>query len=92
MNKNDMITRIAEENSMSKALATGALNTVLTGIVDTLQNGEVAAFQDFGSFKCQTSKARSGRNPRTGETIQIPESVKVKFTPGRGLKESVNKV
>jgi nucleoid DNA-binding protein len=90
MNKKDLITIISERADITKVQATAALAATFNSITDALAKDDVVAIQDFGSFKCATAKARTGRNPRTGETIQIPEATRVKFTSGKGLKEAVN--
>jgi len=92
MNKKDLIDLITENAGVSKTQATTALAVTFNFMTRAIAAGETVAIQDFGSFKSVTAKARVGRNPRTGETIQIPEATRVKFTPGKGLKEAVNNV
>ena len=92
MNKNDLIDFIAGKVSgdVSKTLITQIVDLAFEGIGGTLKQGGEARFVGFGTFKVSQRKATTGRNPRTGETIQIEASNRVKFTPGKELKEAVN--
>ena len=91
MTKAELVDKIfMKANLQSKAQAEKALETVLEGIKDALANGESVAFTGFGTFKVSTRTARKGRNPRTGEELDIPESKVVKFTPGKALKDAIN--
>jgi DNA-binding protein HU-beta len=78
MKKADIISHMAEEAGITKAQAEKAM--------DGLQDGGKVAFMGFGTFSVAERKARAGRNPKTGEVIQIPESRTVKFTPSEKLK------
>ncbi|HKK78435.1 MAG TPA: HU family DNA-binding protein [Phaeodactylibacter sp.] len=90
MNKGDLINKIAESANLSKAQATDALNAVLDGITDSLKDGDKVTLIGFGTFSLSHRKARSGRNPQTGETIQIAAKNVVKFKPGKEITEAVN--
>lgn len=92
MNKSDLIDFIASKASaeVSKTLITEIVELAFDGIELTLKKGEEARFAGFGTFKTGRSKARTGRNPRTGEAIKIEASNRVKFTAGKELKEAVN--
>ncbi|NBC07922.1 MAG: DNA-binding protein HU [Bacteroidetes bacterium] len=90
MNKGDLINNIAESANLSKAQATDALNAVLDGITDSLKDGDKVTLIGFGTFSLSHRKARSGRNPQTGETIQIAAKNVVKFKPGKEITEAVN--
>lgn len=92
MNKNDLIDFIAEKSSaeVSKALITEIVDLAFQGIGEELKKGGEARFVGFGTFKVSHRKATTGRNPRTGETIKIAAANRVKFTPGKELKEAVN--
>lgn len=91
MNKNDLIDFIAgKKTEVSKALITEILDLAFEGIGDELKKGGEARFVGFGTFKVSRRKATTGRNPRTGETIKIEAANRVKFTPGKELKEAVN--
>lgn len=90
MNKGDLINKIAEGADISKAQATDALNAVLDNIGEALKEGEKVTLIGFGTFSISERKARTGRNPQTGETIQIAAKNVVKFKPGKELSDSVN--
>jgi DNA-binding protein HU-beta len=93
MNKNDLIDYIAKtcKAEVSKALVTEIVDLVFEGIESELKNGGEARFVGFGTFKTSRRAASTGRNPRTGATIAIPASTRVKFTAGKELKAAVNK-
>ncbi len=90
MNKGDLISKVAEGAGVSKAQAEDALNAVLEGIGGALQAGDAVTLVGFGTFSINRRDARSGRNPQTGETIQIAAKNVIKFKPGKKLTESVN--
>jgi len=90
MNKNDLIAKVADLTDMSKAEATKAVDTVFDVIVDTLKSGDEVRLVGFGTFSVSSRAASMGRNPRTGEPMQIPASMQPKFKAGKGLKEAVN--
>ena len=90
MNKTDLIDRIAEKADISKASAGRALDALVDAIKTSLKEGDPVTLVGFGTFVVSRRASRSGRNPRTGETIEI-ESAKVpKFRPGKGLKDAIN--
>lgn len=90
MNKGDLINKIAEKADISKAQATDALNAVLDNINDALKDGDKVTLIGFGTFSVSERAARTGRNPQTGETIEIAAKKVVKFKPGKELSDSVN--
>ena len=90
MNKGDLINRVAENANLSKSQATEAVNCVLDCIGDTLKDGSKVSLVGFGTFSTSERAAREGRNPKTGEKIQIAAKTVVKFKPGKELAESVN--
>lgn len=90
MNKNELIDLIAAEADLSKASAGRALDAVIGGITAELAKGETVALVGFGTFAVKPRAAREGRNPRTGETIQIAASNTPNFKPGKALKDAVN--
>lgn len=92
MNKNDLIDFISTKTNgdVSKMLITEILDLAFEGIGAELKNGGEVRFVGFGTFKVSHRAASTGRNPRTGESIQIEASNRVKFTPGKELKEAVN--
>ena len=90
MNKTDLINSVAEQSELSKGDATKAVESVITAVTNALRGGDQVALVGFGTFSVRDRKARVGRNPRTGETIQIPASRNPVFKAGKGLKEAVN--
>ena len=90
MNKNDLISSVAADSGLSKADATKAVDAVFDSIEKSLKGGNEVRLVGFGTFSVADRKASTGRNPRTGETIQIPASKQPKFKAGKGLKEAVN--
>ena len=90
MNKNEFIDRVADMSNMSKADATRAVDAVFDAITSALKKGDDVRLVGFGTFSASKRKAREGRNPRTGETIQIPASTQPKFSAGKGLKDALN--
>ena len=90
MNKNDMISQVAEDAGLSKADATKAVDAVFDSISGVLSKGGEVRLVGFGTFSVAHRKATTGRNPRTGEAIQIAASKQPKFKAGKGLKDAVN--
>lgn len=90
MNKSEMIDMVAEAADISKAAAGRAVDAVFEGISSTLKSGDSVTLVGFGTFSVSDRAARSGRNPRTGETIQIKASKMPKFKAGKALKDAVN--
>ena len=90
MNKNDLIDAVAERTSLAKSDAARAVEAVLGAITDTLQKGDAVTLSGFGTFAVKTRAARTGRNPRTGEVIQIAVSKVPGFKAGKGLKDAVS--
>lgn len=90
MNKNDLIAAVADSTGMSKGDATSAVDSVFDTITDSLKRGDEVRLVNFGTFSVSRRAASEGRNPRTGERIQIPASNQAKFKAGKGLKTSLN--
>jgi DNA-binding protein HU-beta len=91
VNKNELVASVADSASMSKADAGKAVEAVFDSITNSLQGGNEVRLVGFGTFSIADRRASQGRNPRTGEKIQIPASKQPKFKAGKGLKESVNR-
>ena len=89
MNKAELIDSVASATDMSNAEAGRALDAVLDGIAGALSSGDQVALVGFGTFLVRERAARMGRNPQTGETIQIAASKGVGFKPGKALKDSL---
>ena len=81
---------VAEAADISKAAAGRAVDAVFEGISSSLKSGDTVTLVGFGTFSVSSRAARSGRNPRTGETIQIKASKMPKFKAGKALKDAVN--
>ena len=90
MNKNEFIDKVADMADMTKADAARAVDAVFDAITEALQKGDDVRLVGFGTFSASKRAAREGRNPRTGETIQIAASIQPKFSAGKGLKEALN--
>jgi DNA-binding protein HU-beta len=90
MNKADLIDAVADSADLSKADATRAVDAVLDSITSALKQGNSVSLVGFGTFSVKHRAARTGRNPRTGETIQISASNVPGFKAGKGLKDAVN--
>ena len=89
MNKGELIDQMASDADISKAQATEALNSLMTSVKKTLKKGNKVTLVGFGTFSVTKRAARTGRNPRTGETIKIKAKKVVKFKPGKELAEYV---
>ncbi len=89
--KLDLITLASEKAEISKVKADKALDAILEGIQNSLKRGNKVTLVGFGTFMVTKRAARVGRNPKTGETINIPASKIPKFKPGKDLKNTVKK-
>ena len=90
MNKGDLINKVAEDANMTKNQATEVLNCVFESITETLKDGNKVSLVGFGTFTLNERKARTGRNPQTGASIEIPSKNVIKFKPGKDLADRVN--
>ncbi|WP_075214575.1 HU family DNA-binding protein [Mongoliimonas terrestris] len=90
MNKNDLVSQVADKASLTKAQAGEAVDAVFDVISGALKAGDEVRIVGFGNFVVTERAATEGRNPQTGETIQIPASKQPKFRAGKGLKDAVN--
>ena len=90
MNKNDLVAAVATGTGLSKTDATKAVDEVFDQITSGLKRGDDVRLVGFGTFLVTKRAASQGRNPRTGEPLNIPASKRPKFTPGKGLKDAVN--
>lgn len=89
MVKADLIAKVASKAGMTKASAENALNSFIASVEEVLASQGKLTLTGFGTFEVQERKARTGRNPRTGQEIKIPASKVVKFRPGKLLKDSI---
>lgn len=90
MNKSDLVTAIAEKTDLSKTAAAAALDATIEAIQTALAAGDQVSLVGFGTFNVRERAARDGRNPRTGESIQIPSSKNAAFKAGKVLKDKLN--
>ncbi|WP_205481649.1 HU family DNA-binding protein [Sphingomonas arenae] len=89
MNKQDLITQVADRAGLNRNDAARAVETMLETITLALKRGDEVRLVGFGNFSVTRRKASVGRNPRTGEPLQIESSAQPKFRPGKVLKEAV---
>ncbi len=90
MTKADLIDSVASKTELPKPKAEEIVNGFFDDIIAALKNGDKVNISGFGTFSVSQRKARTGRNPKTGETIQIASSRAAKFKAGKTLKESLN--
>ena len=90
MNKSELIERMASDADISKAAAERALESFTTSVQSTLKKGGTVTLVGFGSWSVTKRAARTGRNPKTGESIKIKARKAPKFTPGKAFKDALN--
>lgn len=90
MTKNELIAAVADRARIDRNAAANAVEATFDLIVQALKQGDEVKLIGFGTFGVSERKAREGRNPRTGETVQIAASRAPRFTAGKGLKDAVN--
>ena len=90
MNKSDLIDAVASEADVSKAEAARVVDALIDSITRALKKGDTVTLVGFGTFQVRERAARSGRNPKTGETIKIGASKNPAFKAGKALKDAVN--
>ena len=90
MNKSELVDAIADSAGLSKADAGRALDSVVQTVTNALKKGDTVSLVGFGTFSVRARAARTGRNPRTGETIQIKAAKNPAFKAGKALKDAVN--
>lgn len=91
MNKSELVEAIANGSGVTKADANRVLDTFMLTVTDALKSGDQVVLPGFGSFSTGNRSARTGRNPQTGQTIQIKASRVAKFKAGKSLKEAVQR-
>ncbi|MGC4376283.1 HU family DNA-binding protein [Fictibacillus sp. Mic-4] len=89
MNKTDLVNAVAEQTELSKKDASKAVDAVFEAITETLKEGNKVQLIGFGNFEVRERAARKGRNPQTGEEIEIAASKVPAFKPGKALKDAV---
>ena len=90
MNRNELVDAVSSKTDMKKSEASKAVDAVFDAIADALKGGDEVRLVGFGTFSVASRAASQGRNPRTGEKIQIAASKQAKFKPGKGLRDSLN--
>ena len=90
INKTDLAAKLAETLDISKTTAAKAVSALVALMTDTLIEGEQIRIADFGTFEIRERSARTGRNPKTGEAVEIPACKAVGFKASKKLKEAVN--
>jgi DNA-binding protein HU-beta len=90
MNKNDLISAVADSSGLSRSDAAKGVEGVFDALTGALKKGDDVRLIGFGTFSIARRKASTGRNPRTGEAMQIKASNQPKFKAGKGLKDAVN--
>lgn len=90
MNKAELVAQVAKESDLSKDAAEKAVDATFNNIEKALKDGDTVRIVGFGNFQVAQRKASTGRNPRTGETVNIPASRVPKFRAGKALKEACN--
>ncbi len=91
MKKSELVAQLADQNDLTKRQAEKVIDDFLDLIKDELAKGEKVVLSGFGTFEVRTRVARSGRNPRTGEEINVPQQKTPAFKVGKLLKDAVNK-
>lgn len=91
MNKNEIIDAMAQAADISKNAATRALDAFIDAVTASLSSGKDVVLVGFGSFTTSKRAARTGRNPQTGEMMNIPAAIVARFRAGKKLKDAVNK-
>ncbi|MCL5784966.1 MAG: HU family DNA-binding protein [Patescibacteria group bacterium] len=89
MTKNELIEKVAKKSSLTKRAANDAVNSTFNLIRDSLNRGEKVVISGFGTFLIRSRAARRGRNPQTGQAIQIPRKKTPGFTAGKTLKRQI---
>ena len=90
MNRNELVDAVSNKTDMKKSEASKAVDAIFDAIADALKGGDEVRLVGFGTFSVASRAASEGRNPRTGEKIQIAASKQAKFKPGKGLRDSLN--
>ncbi|MEA1964168.1 MAG: HU family DNA-binding protein [Candidatus Aerophobetes bacterium] len=89
MNKAELIDKVSSKAGLTKKDAGNVIDGMMGTIINTLSKGEKVTLVGFGTFQVMNRKARRGRNPQTGEELQIPAKKVPKFVPGKGLREKM---
>ena len=91
MNKGELIAAIAKDAEITKSEAAAAVDSLVNHVEKSLKKGDKVTLVGFGSFSVSRRAGRTGRNPKTGAPIKIPAKKVAKFTPGKALKDAINR-
>ncbi len=91
MNKQDLVMQIANKEELTQKKSDEIISTICETVMKTLSKGQKVTLAGFGTFAARKRKERKGRNPKTGEEIQIPSSIVPKFSAGKGFKSTVSR-
>ncbi len=91
MTKAELVDEVARVVQLTKKQAESIVNIVFDSIVESLRSGQKIELRGFGSFRLRSRKSRTGRNPKTGEKVEVPSKKIPYFKPGKELKELINK-
>jgi len=91
MNKNELIAAVAEKASLTKKDAAAAVDAMIASITEALANNDKVQLVGFGTFEVKERAARTAKNPRTGETVEVPAAKVPSFKAGKALKDTVSK-
>lgn len=91
MTKADLVEELVKVSKISKKHAETIVNTVFSSITDALQRDDKIELRGFGSFRVRKRRSRQGRNPRSGDRVEVPEKRIPYFKPGKELKELINR-
>ncbi len=89
MGKKEIVAKMAKDSGITLHQAQKAFQSLLDSIKDSLRNGNKVNLSGFGSFELRTREARRGRNPKTGQAIEVPRRKRIKFNPSRMFKSSL---
>lgn len=90
MNKNDLVEKVAEASDVAKTQAARSIDVVIGAIQEAIAKGDKVTLPGFGSFDSRVRKARTARNPRTGDTVKVAQTTVPVFRAGAGFKEIVS--
>jgi len=91
MNQTELIQKVADEANLTKTQTKDAVRALLKTIMQVVADGSKVTLVGFGSFEPKVRSAREGRNPKTGDTVQIPAATVPSFSAGKTFREAVNK-
>ena len=91
MNKSALIHKVSADARVKKSQAVRTIKALVSAIRETMKSGDKISLAGLGTFRAKARKSRKGRNPKTGETIQIPEGRKISFKPSLSLKKLIKR-